>query len=273
MAFQIQRRIGYTKSWKSTLMIGLILSAVFCFILVFLQPFDTYSTELSNKNIKLIGYSIPILISISLIHYFENLWYKRSSTWTMIDEIVVMMLGTVTITILSFIYLNNLVNPDALPWSEFFSWFKTFGLPFAPLLLLLWTYLRFSFSKIELNKNSINVKKMVKISGTNANENLEIEWSNFLLAQSQSNYIEIFYWDEKKEETNKVIIRSTLSKVLSQVPEATQIHRSYITNLAQIQSLEGNIRKGWCFIKGIEEKVPVSPKHFKALKSEIQNHP
>ncbi len=119
----------------------------------------------------------------------------------------------------------------------------------------------------------MTVKKTIKISGTNANEHLEINWSNFLLAHSQSNYIEIFYLDEKKEETSKMIIRSTLSKVLSQVPEATQIHRSYITNLVQIKSLEGNIRKGWCFIHGIEEKIPVSPKHFKALKSQVQNHP
>jgi hypothetical protein len=44
---QINRSISYTRSWKSTLLIAMILSAVFCFVLVFLQPFDTYNVEMA----------------------------------------------------------------------------------------------------------------------------------------------------------------------------------------------------------------------------------
>lgn len=272
MTFQLNRSIGYTKSWKSTILIGLILSTFFCFILVFLQPFDTYSSDISDKNLKMIGYSIPIMLSIIGIHFFENAWYKAKSKWTYLGEFIVMITGTLTITILSFIYLNEIVNPTSLPWSEFFPWFKVFGLPFAPIFLVLWVYLRFSFSKIELKRTTENSNQKVKITGTNANEVVEIEWTDFILAKSQSNYIEIFFLNEDKQ-TSKVIIRSTLSKVLSQLSDATQIHRSYITNLEHVIKLEGNMRKGWCLIRGIEEKVPVSPKHFKALKTELQNHP
>jgi DNA-binding LytR/AlgR family response regulator len=169
--------------------------------------------------------------------------------------------------------LNSIVNPTALPWSEFFPWFQVFGLPFAPIFLLLWGYLRFRFGKIELNTTVIPETKIVRIEGTNANESLELNWSDFILARSQSNYIEIFYFDPKETQTSKAIIRSTLSKVLDQLSEATQIHRSYIINLDHLVKLEGNVRKGWCHLKGIEEVVPVSPKHFKAIKMRLQNHP
>ena len=273
MAIQLNRTIGYTQSWKSTILIGVILSAVFCFILIFLQPFDTYSTDLPYKNLKLAGYAIPILISILGIHIFENTWFAKTSKWTVLNEVLFMTIGTITITVLSFIYLNSIVNPTALPWSEFFPWFRVFGLPFAPIFLLLWCYLRFRFGKIELIKSSTKQTKTVRIEGTNANESLELDWSKFIIAKAQSNYIEIFFINEEHQKTSKTIIRSTLSKVLGQLPDAIQIHRSYIINLDQLVKLEGNVRKGWCYLKGIEEAVPVSPKHFKAIKDSFQNHP
>lgn len=273
MTIQFNRIIGYTHSWKSTFLIGIIVSAVFCFVLIFLQPFDTYSTELTYKNAKLAGYAIPIMLSILGIHILENSWFQKSSQWTLLNEIVFMTLGTIVVTVLSFIYLNSIVNPTALPWSEFFPWFRVFGLPFAPIFLLLWGYLRFRFGKIELSTSSTTKIKTVRIEGTNAHESLELNWSDFILAKSQSNYIEIFYFNQEKNEISKAIIRSTLAKVLDQLSDATQTHRSYIINLDHLIKLEGNMRKGWCYLKGIEETVPVSPKHFKAIKTRLQKHP
>jgi hypothetical protein len=177
----------------------MMVSAVFCFVLIFLQPFDTYSTDLPNKNLKLAGYMLPIMISILGIHFLENIWFARTSKWTVSNETVIMTLGTILITVLSFIYLNSIVNPTALPWSEFFPWFQTFGIPFAPIVLLLWGYLRFRFGKIELNTTTTSKTKTVHIEGTNANESLQLNWSDFILAKSQSNYIEIFYQDPKKK--------------------------------------------------------------------------
>ena len=273
MTLKFIRNIGYTKSWKSTFYIGLIMASAFSFILIFLQPFDTYSVEMTYKNLKLGGYSIPIIFSLLVIHWFENKWYQKTYKWSLLNELLVMFFGTTLMTVLSFIYLNHVVNPTALPWSDFFPWLKVFGLPFIPIFLAFWIYLRFSFSKIELTKTSNQENPTIKILGDNANEVIEMKWSQFLMANSQSNYIEVFYLDTDTNTTNKNIIRGTLSKLMGQLPEATQVHRSFIINLDQITKLEGNMRKGWCYINSIDDKIPVSPKHFKALKEVLQNHP
>ncbi len=270
MKIQLNRQIGYTESWTSTVMIACILGIVFCFILIFLQPFDTYSSQMSNKTLKLAGYFFPIAISIVTIHVFENFWFKTKEKWLLYHEIIVMGFGTILITLLSFIYLNNLVNPSAVPWSDFFTWFKFFGLPFAPILLLLWGYLRFRFSKIKLNSMSVEKEKTYTITGNNSNEEHTFLWSDFLVAKSQSNYIEVYVRDAHENHARKIIIRNTLSKLITQLPEAVQVHRSYIINIDYLEELHGNVRKGWCSIKGFKEEVPVSPKHFRAIKNRVE---
>jgi len=271
MSFQLNRQIGYTQSWLSTVVIASIVGAVFCFILVFLQPFDTYDVEMPYKKLKLVGYYFPIVLSILGIHIFENLWYKKSQRWYLYHEVIVMILGTFIITLFSFLYLNHVVNESVLPWSEFYSWFVSFGLPFAPILLLLWTYLRFRFSTIQLRTNKSNLDASYEVTGTNSNERYTFRWNDFIMAKSQSNYVELFLIETNNPK--KVIIRSTLSKVMNQLPEAIQVHRSYIINLHKLEKIEGNVRKGWCILNGLDEQIPVSPKHFKALKEQLQIHP
>ena len=269
---QINRSISYTSSWQSTLLICLILSAVFSFILVFLQPFDTYDVQMPYKNLKLVGYAIPITISILVIHFFENKWFSKQQKWLLWNELIIMGLGLLLITFLSFVYLNNFVNTDALPLTDFFTWLKIFGLPFAPLMLILWTYLRFRFSKIEVVELT-TIKTNLTLQGDNSNEVHHLNWNNFLLAKAQSNYVEIISALGDDKPVEKRLIRSSLSKIAPQIPQALQVHRSYLINKDRILRLEGNSRKGWCFLKDYEDSIPVSPKHFKALKIWLQNRP
>ena len=271
MRLQLNRQIGYTQSWTSTAAIAAIVGGVFCFILVFLQPFDTYNVEMPFKNLKLIGYFLPVAISIMGIHVLENWWFKQSQKWHLYHEIATMILGILIITLLSFLYLNHVVNPKPVPWNEFFIWFRNFGLPFSPIVLVLWLYLRFRFSTIDLGSNPSDADKAYEIEGDNSNEKYRFKWNDFLMARSQSNYVEIVLME--KDTLQKTLIRSTLSKLISQLPDALQVHRSYIINSAHLEKLEGNARKGWCKLKGLDEQVPVSPKHFKALKSRVQIHP
>lgn len=268
---QINRSISYTKSWKSTIYIACIVAAVFCFVLIFLQPFDTYNVDMPYKNMKLLGYALPIIFSILIIHILENLWYKRQQKWLLWNEFLVLMLGLLLITFLSFIYLNNLVNPESLPWSEYFIWMQGYGLPFAPIMLALWGYLRFRFSYIEINEQQ-NTSITYTITGNNTNETYTIEWNEFILASAQSNYVEIVTIDTSHSK-NKILLRSSLSKLSRQLPKAVQVHRSHLINTEHLLKLEGNSRKGWCHLKGIDITIPVSPKHFKGLKHWFQSRP
>jgi hypothetical protein len=270
---QIKRSISYTRSWKSTLLIALILSAVFCFLLIFLQPFDTYSVDMPYKNLKLLGYALPIIAALLLIHPFENQVFIKQQKWMLWNELLVMFVGMLLITFLSFLYLNNVVNSAAVPMADFFPWFKGFGLPFAPLMLILWAYLRFRFSHIELKTSQEEADKVYTITGENAGETFQIEWKQFVMAKAQSNYVEIYQLSDTAEAPQKILLRSSLSKITDQLPEAVQVHRSYLINTEHLLNLGGNSRKGWCFLKGIQDSVPVSPKHFKALKNWLQSRP
>ena len=268
----LNKPIGYTPSWKITGLIACMISAILCFILVYLQPFDTYTVKMNYKTLKLTGYFLPPFVSIICIHFLENIWFKVHKKWFLYQEIIIITSGTLLIALLCFIYLNYLVNDVALPWQAFFSWFSSFGLPFAPIILMPWVYLRFRFSEIQLHNSTKEKDASVEVKGENSGEIYSFLWSQFLLAKSQSNYVEIILKSED-EHNQKIILRSTLSKVKQQLPKSLQVHRSFLINMDNIQKLEGNSRKGWCIISNIEDYVPVSPKYFKALKMRLQDHP
>ena len=272
MNLQLNRSISYTYSWKATFLICLMLSGVLCFILIFLQPFDTYSVKMHYKNLKLAGYALPITVPILLIHLIENWWYRKQHKWLVVNELVVIIAGLLFITFSSFLYLNNAVNQTAVPWKHFFRWFKTFGLPFSPLLQALWSYLRFRFSKIALSIPQQKEEPLIEIA-TESSKPFQLYWDNFLLAEAQSNYVEIYCWNKENNVVEKELIRSSFSNFTNQLPKALQVHRSYLINPLYFEKLEGNSRKGWCYIQGIDKPIPVSPKHFKELKESLQNRP
>ncbi len=207
-----------------------------------------------------------------MIHLFENQLYRKQQKWMLWNELLVMVLGLLLITFLSFLYLNNVVNSTAVPMAEFFPWFKGFGLPFAPLMLILWAYLRFRFSRIELTTSYQKTNKVYTVKGENAGEDHQIQWNRFVMAKAQSNYVEIYQLNEK-DSSEKILLRSSLSNITSQLPEAVQVHRSYLINTDHLIKLGGNSRKGWCYLTGIEDSIPVSPKHFAALKNWLQSRP
>ncbi len=271
MRFDLKRPIPYTYSWRDTFIIGLSLAMVFCFILIFLKPFDTYSVQMKFKNLKLVGYALPTLLAVLSMHGIENVWYLRTKKWRWANEIVMLLLGFFTVAILSFIYLNNFVNQNALPWSEFLTWVKYYGLPFTPILMAFWGYLRFRFGKIDFNRQEIQQNAELLVQGEGQKDVHRFYWKEFLLARAQSNYVEV--WTRSDNSAQKELLRIPLSQLAEQLPRALQVHRSYLINPDHFESLGGNSRKGWCRLQGFEEDIPVSPKQFKALKELFQTRP
>ncbi|THD69277.1 LytTR family transcriptional regulator [Robertkochia marina] len=269
---QLNRSIAFTASWKYTLLITLILGALISFIMIFLQPFDTYQHNAPNKNLLLSGYSLCIAIPILLLHIPELVWFKnQNSRWYLFNELILIFLGTAFMTILAFVYNTKMVNEYTISWGYLWDWLLTFGLPFVPFVIPIWAYLRFRFSDVTISLVTANTSS-ITITGENVNEQLQFAQEQFIFAKAQSNYVDVYLLNEKQQ-AEKHVLRSTLSGLVNQLSFAEQVHRSYLVNPEHILSLEGNTRKGAALLNHIEEPVPVSPKHFKGLKTYLQNRP
>ena len=269
---QLNRSIAFTASWKYTFFIALILGGLLAFILVFLQPFDTWQNVIPYKELLLSGYSLCIIIPVLLLHILETNWYqKNNSRWNVLNEIVILTLGFLFIGFLSFLYNTVIVNDLSPQWPYFWQWLRVFGLPFVPLVIPAWAYLRYKFSDISITATPIKGSTL-SIQGENLGEKLQFSPDQFIYAQSQSNYVDVYLLNENQE-AEKHVLRSTLSGLVSQLPFAEQVHRSYLVNPEHIKNLEGNTRKGAAVLNHIDEPVPVSPKHFKGLKNYLQSRP
>ena len=270
--FQLNKEIPFTSSWKHTLIIAIAMSMLLVFIQVFLQPFDTFGSEVSFKAIKLSGYGACVFAAILIIHFLELfLFIRRDKKWFLSDEIIALTTGFILISALAFIYHSLVFNTGNINLSNIINWSLYYAIPFAPLFIPLWAYLRYSFSKITFDEAD-SLEEDIIIEGQNSGENLRIKWSNFVLATVDSNYLDI-YVRTAEGKTEHHIIRGTLSSLVDQLPRARQIHRSYLVNTAYISELSGNSRKGAAILDHYPEEVPVSPKYFRALKAHLQTRP
>ncbi|WP_189702649.1 LytTR family DNA-binding domain-containing protein [Subsaximicrobium wynnwilliamsii] len=251
---------------------SVILATVIVIVLIFLQPFDIYANEIAHKNIKLIGYGFCNIIPILLIHFFEGFWFIRNQgKWYIHQELFILLFGFLLISLVSYFYNILIVNDLKTEPEYIFRWFKDFSLPFVPIFIPFWAYLRFRFSKTTMHPTLFESKKEVSIQGNNQNETIKFHEKDFIMARAQSNYVDVFFVKDNLLE--KQMIRSTLLNIKSKIPSAAQVHRSFLVNPQQIDKISGNSRKGDITLNYLEYEVPVSPKHFLGLKKYLQNRP
>lgn len=271
---QLNRSISFTYPWLQTTFIAGLVSTLMVFILVFLQPFDTYQSDIPFKTLKLSGYGLCLLLPVLLIHIAERYRYSvNGCKWYITDEIIALISGFALMCVSSYYYHHTLINSSQSDSAPFPAWAITFVVPFVPILLPFWAYLRYRFSMIRLfSLSEGNEPGPVTLYGRNQNESLQLDMKHFIMAQAQANYVDVYLLDDD-ELVKKHTLRTTLSGIVDQMPDSRQIHRSYLINLDYADGLHGNTRKGWVSLRYIQEKIPVSPKYFTALKEYLQNRP
>ncbi|MEJ2004636.1 MAG: LytTR family DNA-binding domain-containing protein [Cyclobacteriaceae bacterium] len=275
---QLNRSIAFTSSWKNTLIIALIMTVVIVLILTILQPFGSYSLDtianpMENKNLKLAGYSLCIAIPILGLHFIELSWYRqRNQRWFLLDEILILVAGFLLISFLTYLYNSKVISSLPIRWKYIWGWALEFGLPFGPIYIPLWAFVRYRFSKVVISVPKMNIKNTVTIEGAEADEKLVIRDSDFIIAQAQANYVDIYILNGEGN-LEKHVFRQTLSGIIDQVPGAQQIHRSYLVNINHIRELIGHEQNGWIRLNHFEEEIPVSSKFFSGLKEYLQIRP
>ncbi|MDX1373355.1 MAG: hypothetical protein R3321_12850, partial [Nitrososphaeraceae archaeon] len=223
------RAIAYTSSWLNTLLIGSVLATIVVFILLFLQPFEPFSDYEAYQNLKLIGYGFCIIIPILIIHFLEEFWFKsNNSKWFIHQEIIILTIGFFFISISAYFYNTYVVNDLSIETNYILQWIKDFGLPFTPIFMPIWIYLRFRFSKVLIKLPIKRGQSTINIVGNNKDENLSFLEEDFIMAKAQANYVDIYYLQE--ERIQKEMIRHSISGIQELITSAQQIHRSYLVN-------------------------------------------
>lgn len=269
----LNKTIAYTKNWKHTFLIALILGALIPVLLMTLEPFDN-SNNFSFKYLILSGYALCIIIPIVLVHPIENYVYKiQTKRWFVINESLYIIATLFLIFLFSFFYHFYLISGLPSFTSEaIWDFIKSFGVPFTPIAVPLWLYLRSKYGLIEVplyDKENTKRNKTITIIGNNKSETLTIFEADFIFAKAQQNYVDVYYKTENgmQQET----FRNTLSNIMKQLPEAWQVHRSYLVNLDYLESVEGNTRKRFVRISTTEETIPISQVYYKALNKRLSN--
>ena len=243
-------------------------------ILVFLQPFDTYTHQTPYKNLKLSGYFLPVAIAVLLLHIPENILYRQlKRQWKVRNEVLSILLLLAITSILTYFHLALVVNENIPSVHGYFEYTQFFALPFAVVLVPFFLYLRARLGKItvEVKVSGGKQETRVAIQGDNQGEEVVLLPSEFVYAKSMQNYVEVFFLREGRLE--KAVLRLTLRGLLAQLSTAWQVHRSYLINLQYADHVEGNARKRQVVLKEVETSVPVSQKHYESLQKHLQTHP
>lgn len=259
------KKIAYTKSWKYTLLNGLILGAILAFIIIFLKPFDTSEAIIENSEIKYMGYGLCVVISILAVHFLENYKYeKQGQKWFLWNEILSIAIIMTSIVICCYFYNIFIVNnQNEVSFRDWLLYYLYFGFPFLPILTPVLVYLRSKFGVIKALITQDPKPDIIHISGENKVEKLTIDSNNFIYAQAQQNYVIIFF--KENDMVSQKMLRSTLTRLASQIPNAWQVHRSFLVNLDFLKSVQGNSRKrSMSFTLPIDD-IPISNKYYQAL--------
>ena len=268
----LNKQIAFTYSFKDTLKIALIAGVFVLFIMVFLQPFDTFQSQMELKMLKLSGYGLAIALPIIFLHFINRFWYKMQNfRWTILNEIIYLVFLALLSSIASFFYHHFVLSGNAITVSNITNFFIYYCIPFFPIILPLVTYLRFTFGKVVIT-DSKHKDKPLTISGENKDEKISISMSQFVYAEAQQNYVDIHYLDEDNV-VNKEILRSTFSNVVEQIEDAYQVHRSYLINPMYLSKISGNSRKRLIELEKVDTEIPVSKKYYQAIEKHLQNRP
>jgi hypothetical protein len=252
-------------SWSHTFIIGMILGVGLSVVLVFLQPFDTAQFLTDYKTLLLWGYGLCCLIPVLLLHPLENALYTiQKQKWYVLNELGYVIVSLLFIFSICYFYNTYVVNSELVfSWKGWRYFMLYYGLPFMPILGPIWLYFRNRFGKISILQEEIQVAKQITIQGDNKSENLVISNAYFVYAQAQQNYVTIYYMQDDK--IRQKMMRSTLSNLQKQLPDAWQVHRSFLVNLAYLQSISGNSRKRTMQLTVTAEAIPISQKYYEAL--------
>ncbi|WP_299439815.1 LytTR family transcriptional regulator DNA-binding domain-containing protein [uncultured Aquimarina sp.] len=273
----LNKSFPYNISLRVHIFIGITLGFFVLFILFFLEPFDSGSSDFSFKTIYLTGYGVMTFFMYFIIHLFSAIYYKKAKVWKLFEEIIFCLFFIISVIIIAFFYTEIIINknPERLNLNHFFGWFKVIFFGFGTLLFISAILLRKRYTRTKVQDKSEDLTKEdliknITISGSLKKESFQVDQTNLVYVKSENNYVSIFYFEENL--LKEKLLRSTLSNIQKQLPLFVKIHRSYIVNPDFTLSLKGSKQNAKLYLKKTEHSIPVSQPFFETVHT-LLNHP
>jgi len=244
----------------------------FLFLLIF-KPFGIASIKESQPTFVL-GFGL-ICSLVLLVFYFilPRLLPQMFSpeNWNIRKEITFFIFVTLSISILNYFY-NSTIGLDISPQHGFVKFiFITSAVGMIPIFLM--TYITEKVARQRNESAAINLTskqrtkelladevKLVLTSDSVKSESLEVTLDDFLFAQANGNYTDIYY-SGGNNEVEHLMMRSTLKNIQNQLaPQKAVIrcHKSFLVNRNHIDFVSGNARSLNLKLRQIDKEIPVS---------------
>ena len=262
------KQIPYNFNFKKQFLIGSMLGGIVTFIMIFLQPFDTYSFESNNKHLIFSGFGLLLSVIYLCCSRMENLWYNyKNKRWEIKSEIVsfisFVFISSILIHFYNQVFLNDFFNYKyhRYEYLKHGLWF--FQHSIVPVMLILipfYLYFRNKFGEL-ITPESLSE---FEIRGINKGEKIIIQKEAILYIQASENYVKIFY--TKNDTIQHETFRNTLTEISKQAPFLYKSHRSYLVNISAIKTVLGNSQNGKIQFHIGDLEIPLSKSYYNSIK-------
>ncbi len=208
-------------SYKVHLLIAFLISIWLVGFLVLIAPFDVSNLDLRRRLFLMPPYGLITFLSYVILIPIQNKLYYKSHQWTLLYEILFLIAYNIIACLAcSFYYRTDHISGDySLVEFVLGVYLPIFFVLLSILIILRWFLFR-QTAKTESGK--------ITIIGENKLDTLRINAVDLVAVSSADNYVEINYL--KNGELTKKLIRTTLKKIATQLPDLIQTHRSHLIN-------------------------------------------
>lgn len=261
----LHRQIPFVSSLKKKAIVAFAMGSFLSFVIIFLEPFDTNNYTSDFRELALLGFGAVLFASLFIQSIIENIWYnKANKVWLISHEIVSVIAFILISGSFVFLYNHKVVRSDSYSLSSHWLYFKHFVSVMIPVIAPLLVYLR-----QRLGTRIIPIPpSTVTIHGRNKHETLQLKKGELLYIKAVENYIEICYVGTDKNLLS-VTFRQTLSHVHQQASFLEKCHRSYLVNLENIHSIQGNSQRAKISFKHTQAQIPLSKVLYKSVKTRL----
>lgn len=251
----------------------LVISIVLILIMYMLQPFGFDNYE-GNKLIPSLGFGTITFICVCFFNFIiKKIISKFVSKWTLLFEIIYTASLIFFITLLNYFYLSMLSKIPLSFTVLLYVMYYTAILGLIPsTFLIFYKYYKFSNKQlgtiVETPKEVENIEVNISVNSIREKD-LQIRLNDFLYAEAEKNNVAVYYLHEGKVVSK--VIRSTLATIVEELkyPNIFRCHRSFIVNLANMESAKGNSNGYQISLKSCKKPIQVSRKYVEELKSII----